>query len=202
MASKDPRIDAYIARSAAFAQPILKHIRKLVHAAFPAVEETMKWSIPHFVHKGILCNMAAFKHHCAFGFWKGALIIGTHVGNIQDEAMGQFGRITAPSDLPADKVLIGYIKKAVQINDTGVKVRDRTKPKAKKELDVPDDLRAALKKNKKALAIFEDFSYSHKKEYVEWITEAKRAETRTQRLETAIEWMAEGKPRNWKYVKC
>lgn len=202
MASKDPRIDAYIARSAAFAQPILKHIRQLVHAACPDVEETLKWSIPHFVHKGILCNMAAFKRHCAFGFWKGALIVGTDVGNTQDEAMGQFGRITAITDLPADKVLIGYIKKAVQLNDTGVKVPARTKPKAKKELDVPDDLRAALKKNKKALAIFGDFSYSHKKEYVEWITEAKRAETRTQRLETAIEWMAEGKPRNWKYVKC
>ncbi len=202
MASKDPRIDAYIARSAAFAQPILKHIRKLVHAACPEVEETLKWSIPHFVHKGILCSMAAFKHHCAFGFWKGALIIGNDAGTAQDEAMGQFGRITAPSDLPADKVLIGYIKKAVHLNDTGVKVPARSKPKVKKELDAPDDLKTALKKNKKALATFEDFSYSHKKEYVEWITEAKRAETRTQRLETAIEWMAEGKPRNWKYVKC
>src|SRR6266545_6491465 len=202
MATRDPRIDAYIARSAAFAQPFLKHIRKLVHAACPEVEETLKWSIPHFVHKGILCSMAAFKHHCAFGFWKGALIVGKDIGTTQDEAMGQFGRVTAISDLPADKVLIGYIKKAVQLNDTVVKVPARTKSKAKKELDVPHDLRAALKKNKKALAAFEDFSYSHKKEYVEWIAEAKREETRQQRLATAIEWMAEGKPRHWKYVKC
>ncbi len=140
MASKDPRIDAYIARSAAFAQPILKHIRKLVHAACPEVEETLKWSTPHFTHKGILCSMAAFKHHCAFGFWKGALIIGNDAGTAQDEAMGQFGRITAPSDLPADKVLIGYIKKAVHLNDTGVKVPARSKPKVKKELDAPDEL--------------------------------------------------------------
>src|SRR6266487_3174078 len=136
MGTRDPQIDAYIANSADFAKPVLKHIRKLVHAACPDVEETMKWSMPHFMHKGILCSMAAFKNHCSFGFWKGALIFGKGkgAGNKQDEAMGQFGRISAISDLPNDKVLIGYIKKAVRLNATGAKLPTRAKPKEGKEL--------------------------------------------------------------------
>ena len=203
MGTKDPRIDAYIAKSADFAKPILRHIRKLVHAGCPEVEETMKWSMPHFVHKGILCGMASFKNHCAVNFWKGALIFGTGrgAGNKADEAMGHFGRITAISDLPKADELIGYIREAVRLNDAGTKLPSKPKPKGTKELTVPDYFLGALKKNKKALTTFENFSYSHKKEYVEWITEAKAEETRAKRLQTAIEWMAEGKPRHWKYVK-
>src|ERR1051325_5114720 len=197
MAAKDPRIDAYIGRAAGFAKPILKHLRKLVHAACPDVEETMKWSFPHFDHNGIMYSMAAFKQHCVFGFWKGRLIFGK-TGS-EDEAMGHFGRITSLADLPADKVLIGYIKKAAQLNEAGVKLPGRPMSK-KKRLVVPAYLTAALKKDKKALATFEGFSYTNKKEYVVWLTEAKREETRQQRLATAIEWMAEGKPRNWKYM--
>ena len=201
MGTKDPRIDGYIAKSADFAKPILNHIRKLVHTACPEVEETMKWSFPHFDYKGMMCSAAAFKQHCSFGFWKGALILGKD-GNKADEAMVQFGRITAISDLPKDGVLIGYIKEAVRLNETGVKLPAKLKPREKKELVIPDYFIAALEKNKKALTAFENFSYSHKKEYVQWITEAKGEETRKKRLETALEWLAEGKPRHWKYVKC
>jgi uncharacterized protein YdeI (YjbR/CyaY-like superfamily) len=148
----------------------------------------------------MLCSMAAFKEHCAFGFWKGPLIVDRSDGNAE-EAMGQFGRISKVSDLPSKKALTGYIKDAMRLNEEGVKSPTRSKPRNKTEPVIPDDLAAALKKNKKALTTFEGFSPSHRREYVEWITEAKGEDTRERRLETAIEWMAEGKPRNWKYMK-
>jgi uncharacterized protein YdeI (YjbR/CyaY-like superfamily) len=202
MATRDPRVDAYIAKSADFARPILAHLREVVHAACPDAEETMKWSFPHFQYKGILCSMAAFKEHCAFGFWKSSLVLGEASGG-SDEAMGQFGRITKLSDLPSKKVLTGYIKKAMELNEAGVKSPTRSKPKTPRaEPVVPDDLAAALEKNAAAHASFQDFSPSHKREYVEWITEARTSATRTRRLATAIEWMAEGKSRNWKYMNC
>lgn len=200
MPNKDPRVHAYIGRAADFAQPILKHIRKLVHAACPDVVETMKWSFPHFEHKGVLCSMASFKQHCSFGFWKGELIFGERQN--QDEAMGQFGRLTAISDLPSDKIMTGYIKKAAQLNEAGIKRPAPVRSKIRKELIVPDYFTAALKRNKKAQTTFENFSYSLKKEYVEWVVEAKREETREQRLKTAIEWLAQGKARHWKYANC
>jgi uncharacterized protein YdeI (YjbR/CyaY-like superfamily) len=199
--TRDTRIDAYIAKSADFARPILTHIRDVVHGACPDVEETMKWSFPHFQYKGMLCSMAAFKEHCSFGFWKGSLIVENASGE-DEKGMGQFGRITKVSDLPSKTVLRGYIKKAMKLNEDGVKVPARTKPKTPKELDVPDDLARALQANKSARAVFEAFSPSAKREYVEWITDAKTDATRTRRLETAIEWIAEGKSRNWKYEKC
>jgi uncharacterized protein YdeI (YjbR/CyaY-like superfamily) len=153
------------------------------------------------MYKGMLCSMASFKEHCAFGFWKGALVTGNDSDG--EKAMGQFGRLTKLSDLPAKKVLTGYVKKAMELNDQGVKSPTRSKPKGRpKEVVVPDDLAAALKRNKPALATFDGFSPSHKREYIEWITEAKTEATRNRRLETAIEWMAEGKPRNWKYMNC
>jgi uncharacterized protein YdeI (YjbR/CyaY-like superfamily) len=201
MGTQDPRIDAYIAKSAAFAKPILTHLRKVVHSACPDVEETMKWSFPHFMYKGMLCSMASFKEHCAFGFWKNSLIV-QNGGKATEEAMGQFGRITKLADLPSQAVLSGYIKQAMKLNDDGVKTPARSKPARPKEVVVPDDLTAALARNKAAGATFEGFSPSHKREYVEWITEAKTEATRARRLETAMEWMAEGKPRNWKYINC
>src|ERR1041385_1770035 len=199
MPKKDPRIDAYIAKAADFAKPILTHLRKLIHAADPDAVETMKWSMPHFEHKGIVCGMAAFKAHCSFGFWKGELILGRSQGG---DGMGHFGRITWLADLPSDKVLTSYIKKAVTLNEAGVKKAVLPRSKVKKELVVPDYFTGALRKNKKALATFEGFSYSHKKEYVEWITEAKREETRANRIATALAWLSQGKARNWKYVGC
>jgi uncharacterized protein YdeI (YjbR/CyaY-like superfamily) len=199
MAKRDPRIDDYIARSADFAKPVLSHLRKLIHTACPEVEETLKWRNPSFMYKGLLCGMAAFKQHCAFGFWKDAVLFDKK--NPSTKPSGIPDRITSVSELPPDKILIGFIKEAVRLNDEGIKI-PKTKPKPRKELIVPNDLVAALKKNKKALSTFEDFSYSHKKEYLEWLTEAKREETRTQRLATAVAWMAEGKARNWKYERC
>ena len=204
MGKRDARIDDYIAKSADFAKPILNHLRQLVHAACPDVAETLKWSFPHFLHKGMLCSMASFKQHCSFGFWKESLILGQDKSSakLKDQAMGQFGRITALSDLPADKVLLGYIKAAAKLNEAGVKLPPRPKSKEKRELVIPDYFMAALQKNQKALAAFEGFSYSQKKEYVEWITEAKGEDTRQRRIDTTLKWLVEGKSRNWKYMNC
>jgi len=200
---KDPRIDAYISNAPEFAKPILNHWRALVHKGCPEVEETMKWSRPHFLHKGLLCGMSAFKHHCAFGFWLGEMVLGEKGKWSEDsEGMGHFGKIASLKDLPSDKEMLAYIKKAVALNESGAKRPAPTRTAGSKELIVPDYVVAALRKNSKARAAFEAFSYSHKKEYVEWITEAKREETRQNRIETMLAWLAEGKSRNWKYANC
>jgi uncharacterized protein YdeI (YjbR/CyaY-like superfamily) len=201
MGKKDPRVDEYIAKSAEFAQPILEHLRELVHQGCPNVEEALKWNSPWFVYKGLLCGMAAFKQHATFGFWQHELVVGK---TREQEAMGQFGRISSVKNMPKDKVLLGYIRKAVELKEAGIKPpsRLRGKPGEKRELAVPDYLTAALRKNKNAQRNFEKFSYSHKKEYVEWLTGAKREETRQKRLDTALAWIAKGKPQNWKYMQC
>jgi uncharacterized protein YdeI (YjbR/CyaY-like superfamily) len=199
MARKDPRIDAYIAKAAPFAQPILKHLRKIVYAGCPEVEETMKWSMPHFDYKGPFCAMAAFKQHCSFGFWKSTLIFGEEKDDERD-GMGHFGRITSLKDLPNEKKLLGYVRKAMALNDAGTKEAWRMQPRKKASpLVVPDYLTAALRKNRRALTTFENFPPSKRREYVEWVSEAKREETRAGRLTTAVKWMAEGKARHWKY---
>ena len=177
MPKKDPRIDAYIAKSAEFARPILKHIRKVVHAGCPNVVETMKWSMPHFDYKSVMCGMAAFKEHCTFGFWKAELIV-DGASNAEAEAMGHFGRITSLADLPNEKTLISYVRKAARLNEKGVKAPWRARQKKKPPLTIPDYFSAALKKNAKARKSFENFSPSNKREYVEWVSEAKREETR------------------------
>lgn len=200
MPKKNPQIDAYIAGAAPFAKPILRHLRKVVHASCPEVEEKIKWGFPHFEYKGNLAGMAAFKAHCSFGFWKGALIFDRETAERED-AMGHFGRIAKLSDLPNEKTLVGYVRKAVELNEAGIKVQRKAKPKGPRVLEIPNDLSAALRKNAKANKTFANFSYSNRKEYVEWIAEAKREETRRQRLTTAIEWLAEGKARNWKYAR-
>jgi hypothetical protein len=199
MPRRDPRVDAYIAKSPDFAKPILTHIRAVVHEACPEVEETLKWSVPHFDYQGIMCGMAAFKQHCTFGFWKGSLVLGPDKKDV--DGMGQFGRLTKVADLPPKAKLIAYIKKAKKLNDEGVtapRAAGRTK---KPEIEVPQYIHAALRKNSKARSAFEAFSPSHRREYVEWITDAKSDVTRERRLETALEWMAEGKSRNWKYQR-
>ena len=203
MGKKDDRIDSYIEKSQAFAKPILNHLRKLMHKACPEVEETVKWSFPHFDYHGIMCSMASFKKHCTFNFWKGDLMTDPHHVFITsgETAMGQFGRISELSDLPTDEILIEYIKEAMKLNEAGVKLPSKPKTKTKRKLYIPDYFLEAVKKNKKAAQTFENFSYSNKKEYVEWITEAKTEATRNKRLATAVEWMAEGKIRNWKYLK-
>lgn len=202
MGTRDQRTDDYIARARDFARPILEYLREVVHEACPEVEETWKWSFPHFQYKGMLCSMAAFKEHCAFGFWKAELVL-ADLGESDRSAMGDFGRLTSVKDLPSKKKLIAYIHKAMALNDAGVKAPSRTKATApKKELVVPDDLLARLAQNDAARLAFEKFSTSHKREYVEWIDEARTAPTREKRLATTLEWLAEGKPRNWKYMNC
>jgi len=197
--TRDERVDAYIAKSADFAKPILTHLREVVHDACPEVEETMKWSAPHFMYKGMLCAMASFKEHCGFGFWKGTLVVETD--GESDRAAGQFGRITKLSDLPPKKVLVGYIRKAMALNESGTAVPRKPK-RAVKNVATPDYFVAALKKNRKALATFESFSPSHRREYVEWIAGAKGEATRQRRLEQALEWLAEGKTRHWEYAEA
>jgi uncharacterized protein YdeI (YjbR/CyaY-like superfamily) len=202
MAKTDPRIDAYIERAAIFAKPILTNFRALVHKACPEVEETIKWGFPHFDHKGIMCGIAAFKEHCAIGFWKSSLMRDAEKLKAGNEgAMGNLGRITSLKDLPPDKILLGYIKEAAMLNEEEIKLPPRKKPVEKKELIIPDELLKALAKNKKAKTIFENFSPGKKKEYAEWITEAKTEKTKIERITTAVEWIAEGKIRNWKYLK-
>jgi uncharacterized protein YdeI (YjbR/CyaY-like superfamily) len=197
MGTKDARIDGYIAAAQPFARPILTFIRKAVHAGCPEIEETLKWRHPAFMYKGILCGTAAFKEHVTFGFWKASAMNG--VGGKAADAAGQFGRITAVRDLPDHKTLVRLVKEAAALHDEGVKV-PRMKGAPKKPLKEPDYFTAALKKNRKALAAYEAFSPSHKREYLEWILDAKAEATRQRRLDTAVEWIAQAKPRNWKYM--
>jgi uncharacterized protein YdeI (YjbR/CyaY-like superfamily) len=201
MPTTDPRIDEYIANAADFAQPILSHLRALIHEACPEVEETMKWSMPHFVYHGNMAHMAAFKQHCAFGFWKAELLL-SEADDKGKEAMGQFGRITSVRDLPAKKTLAGYVKRAMALNAEGVKVPSRAKAKAPRPLTVPDYFVTALEASPDAHQHFEAFSTSAKREYVDWLEEAKTEATRLRRMDQAIEWIAEGKQRNWKYQNC
>jgi len=199
MTTPDPRIDAYIAKSADFARPLLAQVRQLVHAACPEVEETLKWGMPSFTWRGkILCGMAAFKQHMTLWFWQGRAIVGDDKG---DEAMGQFGRITKKSDLPGKRELAGYVKQAMARVEAGALLPPKKKPAPKAALPVPDDLTAALRKNAKARATFEGFAPGYRRDYIEWIVEAKREDTRQRRVAQTVEWLAEGKTRNWKYMK-
>ena len=196
----DPRIDTYIAKQPDFARPILAHVRAVVHEACPDVEETMKWSMPTFVYGGgILCGMAAFKQHASFGYWKHALVVGE--GEPRD-GMGSYGKLTSVKDLPPKKTLLAHIKRAMQLNLDNVKSPAQRKAAPKPPPEAPADLVAALKKNATARKTFEAFPPSAQRDYVEWIVEAKREETRAKRLAQAVEWMAEGKRRNWKYENC
>ena len=195
----DPRIDAYIESKAAFAQPILRHLRAIVHEACPDCEETLKWSSPSFMYKGkILAGFAAFKEHAAFNFWSGTQVTGQ--SDKGSSAMGQFGRLTSLSDLPDRETLIALTRKAMKLIDDGVKpVRNKHE---KPPFTVPQDMRAAIDGNSAARAVFDGFPPSAQRDYVEWITEAKRDETRVKRLAQTVEWLAEGKRRNWKYENC
>ena len=195
----DPRVDDYIAKSAPFARPILKRIRSAVHAGCPDVEETMKWSFPHFMHHGILCSMASFKAHCAFGFGKEEVLTGTNgPGGV---TTSQFGRVTSVKDLPTRSAFLRLVREAAKLNEDGVKPPSRAVVDKSKTVRAPADLLAALKNNARARAAYDEMSPSHKREYIEWVTEAKRDETRKQRVAAAVEWMAEGRIRNWKYVR-
>jgi uncharacterized protein YdeI (YjbR/CyaY-like superfamily) len=201
MANTSPQVDAYIAKSAAFAQPILIKLRALFHRACPGIEEKLKWGVPSFEYKGMVGGMAAFNKHLTWGLWK-AKLLNDPRGILNDHAgsMGG-GKITDVSQLPSDKLILDLIRQAVQLNEQGVKL-PRPESKKRPPPKTPPDLAGALRKNAKASATFEAFSPSHKREYIEWITEAKQDETRQRRLKQAIDWLAQGKPRNWKYMNC
>lgn len=204
MSKPDQRIDAYIKKSAAFAQPILIHLRKLIHNACPEAEETLKWGMPYFQNEGaIICSMAAFKAHCAFGFWKAAIMKDPeNILHLADKhSMGHLDRITSVKDLPRDAVLISYIRQAAQLNKEKIKLPPKEKPLRPRKGVLPKIFADALLKNKKAKEHFDAFSDSKKYEYIEWITEAKTDTTMNERIKTSIEWLKEGKSRNWKYIK-
>ncbi len=194
--NSNPKVDEYIANAAEFAQPILKKVRALIHQAHPDIEENIKWGMPSFDYKGIVCHLAAFKQHCSFGFFKHKLIKGLE----GDGGMNSFGKLTSIKDLPNDELLLTYIKEAILLNEQGVKLPKTSK--AKKELVIPKELNEALLKEPKAKEVFDNFAYSHRKEYIEWITEAKREETKTKRINQTIGWLKENKRRNWKYENC
>jgi len=204
MENTDPRIDAYIAKSGDFAKPILTHLRKLMHEACPGVTETIKWGFPFFDYKGTLCNMAAFKEHASFGFWKAAMLKDEHkvIAKGDDAAACSLGKIYTLADLPSDEILIAYIKEAVVLNENGVKVTLRVNPKpavAKPALVMPPEFNTMLEGNSMAKMHFEEFSPSKKKEYIEWFVDAKSEATKQKRMEQALEWVSEGKSRHWKY---
>jgi uncharacterized protein YdeI (YjbR/CyaY-like superfamily) len=198
MVKTDKRIGAYIAKAPEYAKPILNKVREMVHEGAPECEETLKWSHPAFVQKGILCGMAAFKEYCTVGFWKQALII-EGAGPIED-SVGALGELRTVKDLPPRNVFVGYVRRAVELNESGTKA-PRPPAKPKKAIPMPDEFRQAINKNARARQTYEKFSPSHQREYLEWITEAKQDDTRARRIAQAVEWMAEGKPRNWKYMK-
>lgn len=202
MGTRDPRVDAYIAKQKDFAKPILMYIREVVHSTCPEVEETLKWSSPHFMYKGgMMCGMAGFKEHAIFGFWKGKLIDGVSSNrNNGGEAMGNFGKLTSVKDLPTRSTLTSLIKQAMKLNEEGITV-PRPKRGSRPEARVPPELETALAKSKKAAKHFAAFPPSHRREYIEWITDAKREETKAKRVAQAIEWIAEGKGRNWRYER-
>jgi uncharacterized protein YdeI (YjbR/CyaY-like superfamily) len=200
MSNHNAQVDAYIAKSPPFAQPILTRLRELFHRACPQLEEKLKWGVPSFEYKGMLGGMAAFKKHATWGLWKSKLLNDPKKVIDHPGSMGA-GKPSNISELPPDRDILDLIKQAVALNEKGVKL-ERPKPAKRPPPKAPPDLAAALKKNAKARATFDAFSPSHKREYIEWITEARQEETRKRRLAQAIEWMAHGKPRNWKYMNC
>jgi uncharacterized protein YdeI (YjbR/CyaY-like superfamily) len=206
-ASYLPKVDAYIASTPDYAQPILNHLRELIHKTLPEVEEAIKWGHPFFMYRGLMLgNMAAFKYHCSIGLWgdqiKEQLVAD---GAYNAAAMGVLGKLTSLKDLPSDRELAGYLRTAAAAIDTGARTKNysRAKPSTPKPPpEVPASLATALKKNKAAATQFAAMPPGCQREYCEWIAEARRDETRDKRVATAVEWIAEGKRRNWKYETC
>jgi len=196
------QVDQYIINSAEFAIPILNHLRTLIHYADARIEETIKWGMPFFDLKGTVCHIAAFKNHCALGFWKGSLMKDEyHLFKDSENAMGMLGKITSMNDLPEDEILISYIQQAIQLNEDGIKLPVKPKATKKPPLVMPEYFASALQEDAVALNVFQNFSESNKRDYVNWLEEAKTEATKQKRLDTALEWIAEGKPRMWKYLK-
>jgi uncharacterized protein YdeI (YjbR/CyaY-like superfamily) len=199
-----PKVESYIEQAAPFAQPVLEHLRGLVHKACPEVEETIKWSMPFFVYRGeIVANMAAFKAHCSFGIWGREIVAAMRKDGLAVKGgMGSLGKISSLKDLPKDAALLGYLRQATVLVKDGAKTFPSRRKVVKPAVEVPAELTTALKKNKTAAKIFAEFSPGKKREYVDWIVEARQEATKLRRVAQAVEWIAEGKSRNWKYEKC
>jgi uncharacterized protein YdeI (YjbR/CyaY-like superfamily) len=201
--NRSPQVDAYIKKAAPFARPILVKLRSLFHRACPKVAEKIKWGHVSFEYQGMLGGMAAFKHHATWGMWKASLIQDPDgVMARRASSMMSAGQIDDVSQLADDDDILGIIKQGVVLNEQGAKVPSRARKTKRPPPKCPPELAAALKKSPKAAATYAQFNASHQREYVEWITEAKQQATRERRIAQAIEWMALGKPRNWKYMNC
>lgn len=194
--SREPRIDAYIAKARPFARPILEKIRERIHAVMPEVEEAMKWSHPTYCKDGkIVLGTAAFKEHAAVNFWRGQ-----ELGlDTRDGAMGQLGKLTSVEDLPKD--LDRMIARAAELSTRAPKPR-KTKHEPRPQPVMHPEFAASLERAPKARASLEAFSPSAQREYLEWIAEAKQDATRQKRIASAVEWLSQGKRRNWKYETC
>ncbi|UKT64583.1 YdeI/OmpD-associated family protein [Pedobacter mucosus] len=196
------QVDQYIANAAEFAIPILNHLRNLIHKADGRLEEKIKWGMPFFEYKGAVCHIAGFKNHCTIGFWKASLMNDEyHIFNDLSGAMGLINYIKSLEDLPADEILIAYVQQGIQLNEEGKKIPAKPKKISTNEVITPKYFLDALQEDPKALATFFNFSASNKREYISWLEEAKTESTKLKRLETAVEWIAEGKERMWKYKK-
>ncbi|MDO5505713.1 MAG: YdeI/OmpD-associated family protein [Pseudoxanthomonas suwonensis] len=196
--TRDPRVDAYIAGAAEFAQPLLAELRERVHRNCPDVVEAIKWGMPAFLHGGaIFCTMAAFKQHVSFGYWRHAEVMGA---DVERDGMGSYGRMATVKDLPGKRGMQADLRKALALADTApARAAGQHRPQGAAAPAVPAELAAALQGNAKARAAFDSFPPSARRDYIEWITEAKREDTRARRLAQTIQWLAEGKRRNWKY---
>ena len=201
------QIDAYIAEASVFAQPVLNHLRKLVHRASPEIEEAIKWKQPFFLYRGsLLCFMAAFKHHCSFGFWGSQMAAVMKQDGREGEGKGSrgaFGRITSVGDLPPDKAMLGYLRQAIVLAEGSTEKPSLPKVrKAKPEVEPPPELIAAMQQKKEAAEAFASLTPGCRREYINWIVEAKRPETKQRRIDTTVQLVLEGKSLNWKYESC
>jgi len=203
MARLDRRVDAKFSQAPDFAQPIIQLLRKAIHQACPEVQETLKWGMPAFEYQGLLAIVGIFKSHCSLVLWKHQLLAEKfpELAEIANPSTGKFGRLTKRSDLPSQAKLNQYLKFAVALNAEGVRVPKRRKA-TRPVPTLPPEFKAALRRHKVAAQTFEKLSPSCQRDYVNWIADPKREETRAKRIATSIEWLAAGKKRNWKYSSC
>lgn len=196
-------VTAYIARQQPFAKPILSHLRGLVHEGCPEVVETIKWGMPAFDYKGPFASMAAFRAHAVFGFWKEKLLAkdGRPLGKPGEKAMGSFGRLTSVADLPGRRAMLALVRRAMKLNDEGVRHPTRSRARRPVVVRPPAYFLAAVRANRKALATWESLAPSHRRDYVEWVTGAKTEATRARRMTTTVEWLAKGRKLTWEYER-
>ncbi|MCB9876458.1 MAG: YdeI/OmpD-associated family protein [Planctomycetes bacterium] len=195
----DPRVDDYLAAAAEWARPILTELRARVHRACPGVVETIKWRRPAFELGGLIGGMSEFKEYCSFGFWQEKALL--EAGDEAEAVIEACGKITTLKQLPGKAAFARVLKLALQRNQAGGKL-PRSKAKRHPPLEVPADLAAALARDEAAKEHFDAFAPSYRRDYIEWITGAKKDATRQTRIAQAVEWLRDGKKRHWKYESC